>query len=109
MKTIKSFFILLLTITFFNCSNDSSDIELQQFKENTLSSRLTVNSSTNKVSNLFFNVGISKIEVLNEGSNRIFKASNIVNKKSSSRKLLINGVDINLKDYELHLKNGFLS
>lgn len=62
MKRFKLILLITITLTALSCSEDSTRLELQdsQFE---LLEKIQIYDSTDEVSSLFFNAGISKLDV----------------------------------------------
>lgn len=106
MRLLKNTLLLLLTISLFNCS-DSNDLEVQN-QQFDLENQLQVRSSTESVSPLFFQAGISKIEVSKIDNSIVFMPSNTTEQRHGLKNILLNGHSVLLSDYVVRLENGAL-
>lgn len=102
-KIIKlSSLILVLSILFHACSEDSISTNEIISNDFELNSELTLNKTTSKVSSLFFNMGVTSISVTKNNESTLYEFI-------SEKTFFINGKSIDLSNYSVLLKNGMIS
>lgn len=111
MKNFKKSLILLICgLSLVNCSNsDSNLIEGISEVNPDLMSKITISKSTENVSTLFFNAGISSVN-LEKHENVMFINANKNNlSKETYSKILLNGIETELSEFEIILRDQFIS
>jgi|TARA_B110000967_G_C18735638_1_gene484937 hypothetical protein len=106
MKQIlkKALSILAISAVIYSCTQEDQ-IDLANENSNNLeilSSKITLTESTNKVSSLFFNLGVSEIDVKSEANKTLFSIS-------SERTFNLNDNSINLSDYSVSVNEKLIT
>ncbi|NNF34008.1 MAG: hypothetical protein HKN68_07860 [Saprospiraceae bacterium] len=108
MKTFQSIlFLLFLAFSFSNCSEDSETLTFED-DQYELDADLKVTTSTDKISKLFFNAGVAKIEVKEVNSSLTFTPLISSLEHFYNRAVLLNNHQVDLTDYTVSMESGSL-